>query len=109
MTFGGYQSLWVFVMFDLPTLTKEDKRVYRQFHDDLLELGFFMIQYSLYTRSCATDDRASTVRDNLVAKMPRRGEIRLMMFTDKQWARQEIFGAPVKKDPEEPPEQLSFF
>ncbi len=38
------------VFFDLPTLTKEDKRNYRQFRKLLIKNGFIMLQESVYCK-----------------------------------------------------------
>ena len=43
----------VIVMFDLPTETKSQRRTYARFRKRLLEDGFVMMQYSVYTRHCA--------------------------------------------------------
>lgn len=40
------------IMFDLPMNTKSEQREYREFRQFLLENGFLMLQYSIYTRIC---------------------------------------------------------
>ena len=40
----------VIVMFDLPTLTKDNMRDYRRFRKFLLKNGFIMLQESIYTK-----------------------------------------------------------
>lgn len=40
MSVGAYESVWLFVGFDLPTLTKEDRRRASNFRKDLLDMGF---------------------------------------------------------------------
>ena len=39
-------------MFDMPTITNEDKKNYTKFRDNLIDDGFIMIQYSVYVRIC---------------------------------------------------------
>ena len=48
--------MWLFVFFDLPTKTKADKKKYTKFRRFLLQDGFIMMQYSIYTRICKGDD-----------------------------------------------------
>ena len=48
MAVGVYEAVWLFVGFDLPTLTKEDRRRASNFRKDLLDMGFRMFQLSFY-------------------------------------------------------------
>ena len=50
--------MWVIAMFDLPTLTPQDRRAYARFRKDLIEDGFTMMQYSVYCRHCASIENA---------------------------------------------------
>ena len=40
------------VAFDLPMVSKRDKRVYTKFRKFLMDDGFIMMQFSVYTRFC---------------------------------------------------------
>ena len=46
--FGGYRTMWLMVMFDLPTDTPKARRRYRDFRNYLLQDGFDMLQFSVY-------------------------------------------------------------
>jgi CRISPR-associated endonuclease Cas2 len=63
----GWRSMWVIAMFDLPTDTKKARRAYARFRKDLLEDGFTMTQYSVYSRHCSKTTSA-TARPPVVAK-----------------------------------------
>lgn len=97
------------VMFDLPTETKEDRRNYTQFRKKLLENGFWQIQYSVYARPCFTDETAETYEQRIKRWLPPLGQVRILMFTDKQFGRQKVFYSKKVIDPEKPPDQLTFF
>src|SRR5690606_25570553 len=45
-----YEGMWLFAMFDLPVVTKTDRRNYARFRKKLLEEGFMMLQFSVYAR-----------------------------------------------------------
>ncbi len=107
--FGGYRTMWLMVMFDLPTETKEDRRNYHQFHDFLLTDGFSMMQFSIYIRHCASEDNALVHKKRIQASLPDGGEVRVLMITDKQFERMNIFYGRIKRKPEQPPRQVSLF
>lgn len=58
---SGYKGMWLFAMFDLPTDTTEDIRNYTRFRKTLLQLGFDMLQFSVYARYCADEDASKIV------------------------------------------------
>lgn len=41
--FSEYRIMWVLVFFDLPTLTKEEKKAYTEFRKNLQRDGFIII------------------------------------------------------------------
>ena len=53
MALSGYRLMWMMVLFDLPTLTKKERRAASGFRNYLLDQGFEMAQYSVYMRFCA--------------------------------------------------------
>lgn len=101
--------MWLMVMFDLPVLTKEDRRNYREFHDKLENDGFCRIQFSVYGRPCATEENTEVHLGRVRAALPPDGEVRVLKFTDKQWGRMLVFRQMTRERPEEPPAQLEFF
>ncbi|MEN9852378.1 MAG: hypothetical protein RI996_321 [Candidatus Parcubacteria bacterium] len=74
------------VMFDLPTETKTDKKNYTEFRRFLLKDGFDMMQYSVYTRLCSSVDVVDTHAKRVVSQAPKKGSIRLITITNKQFA-----------------------
>ena len=56
---------WLFVCFDLPVEEKEERRLATRFRKDLLNQGYFMLQNSIYIRSCVTYDRVEQYFKNL--------------------------------------------
>src|SRR3546814_2363540 len=49
---SGYRLMWIFVMFDLPVMTREQARAATQFREFLLAEGFEKRQFSVYARFC---------------------------------------------------------
>lgn len=49
---SGYRIMWLIAMFDLPVLTKPERKAATIFRNDLLDEGFEMVQLSVYYRWC---------------------------------------------------------
>ena len=109
MAFGGYRSMWVLAMFDLPTDTKESRREYTHFREALLKDGFAMMQYSVYARHCPSEENAEVHEDRIKAFLPPDGEVRIITITDKQFERMKTFYGKARVETEKAPEQISFF
>lgn len=101
--------MWVMVMFDLPTSTKEDRKNYTRFRKKLIESGFMQLQFSVYARPCFSDDTAQSFRVRIEKWVPQFGQVRIMLFTDKQWGRTEVFFGKRRAPTEEAPQQLTIF
>ncbi len=50
---------WLMAMFDLPVMTKKERKVASRFRNDLLDQGFLMIQFSVYARPCVNFEELS--------------------------------------------------
>lgn len=89
--------MWLFVYFDLPTETKEDRRAYALFWKDLLKDGFVMIQYSIYARHCASRENLEVHRKRVKKILPEKGSIILFEITDKQFGMIEFLNGQKKQ------------
>ena len=106
---NAYRIMWLFVMFDLPTLTKVDKRNSARFRKDLEKDGFIMHQWSVYIRYCASLESAKLHVKRVRSFTPPKGLVSILTITDKQYADIiNIWGAIEKKKPEKPM-QLEIF
>lgn len=77
--------MWLFVFFDLPVTTKSERRTAAIFRRKLLKDGFNMMQFSVYTRHCASDESAQVhIRRTKVAT-PMKGQVSILKVTDKQY------------------------
>ena len=101
--------MWVLVMFDLPVDTKAARRAYAQFRKKLLQDGFTRMQYSVYTRHCASEENADVHNQRVEHWVPDDGEVRLLNITDKQFERMRVFWGKRRKPVEAPPRQLELF
>lgn len=95
-------------MFDLPTVTKTDKKHAVAFRNDLEKDGFTMHQYSVYMRYCASHESAETHIKRVKRFTPNKGKVSILTITDKQYSNIiNIWGTIEKK--KKMPIQLEFF
>lgn len=80
----------ILVFFDLPTLTKADKRAYTLFRRFLLQDGYDMLQWSVYSRIVNGEDAVKKHQKKLIAHLPKKGSVRCMKVSEKQYASMEI-------------------
>jgi CRISPR-associated protein Cas2 len=74
-------------MFDMPTITSTDKKAYRAFRKFLINEGFLMHQYSVYTKLLLNDTNAQFMQKRIKKNAPPNGNITLLKVTEKQYAR----------------------
>jgi CRISPR-associated protein Cas2 len=106
---NAYRSMWLFVFFDLPTETKQDRHEYFQFRKRLLKDGFSMMQYSVYTRHCASRESAEVHINRVKQMLPPKGAVSIAQFTDKQYSRIINFWGTGRKPISPAPKQLEMF
>ena len=80
-----YRMGWLFVCFDLPVVDDEERRQANVFRKDLLKQGYFMLQNSIYVRSCVAYDRTEQYIKLIQRLAPDTGQINIFYLTDKQW------------------------
>ena len=78
------------LMFDLPMKTKKERHIYTTFRKFLLKRGFFALQFSVYSKIFANRDAAINEKEVIRKVVPEKGNIRIMIVTEKQYANIEI-------------------
>lgn len=100
--------MWMLVLFDLPVVEKYERKEATQFRNFLLDNGFGMIQYSIYTKLFSGKDACEKyykmIRDNL----PSEGKVDIITITDKQYGNIISYKA-AEKFSKKQPEQLLLF
>lgn len=84
------------VLFDLPVVSKADRRAYTLFRRFLLNDGYDMIQFSIYGRIVNGNDALDKHMKRLVNNLPPDGSIRCLSVTEKQYASMKLLvGLPL--------------
>lgn len=105
-----YRYMRAMVIFDLPVMSKKERKLATSFRKYLLDDGFEMLQYSVYTRLCVDRDNAYKHLDRIKKAAPSNGSIRMLMLTEHQFA--DMFVVAGEKSIQEvknTPQQLAFF
>jgi CRISPR-associated protein Cas2 len=108
-TFNAYRIMWLFVSFDLPVVTKIEKKIAANFRKKLLADGFTMLQYSIYTRHCASKESAEVHIKRVKSFIPSKGHVSIMMITDKQYGNIINFWGRKTKPLKKAPPQIELF
>ena len=85
-----YDFMRLVLFFDLPVVSKEDRRIYATFRKYLIKNGYIMMQYSVYCKIFANREAAVKHVNILQRNVPQKGQIRILLVTEKQYAKIEI-------------------
>ncbi len=95
----------VLVMFDMPTYTKKERKLYAKFRKYLI-----MLQYSVYMRICKGVISANHHLDKISLIVPPKGHIRGLILTEKQFDNMRLLlGKPNDNQKANEPKQLTLF
>lgn len=78
------------MLFDLPVKEKTAQKAATKFRKFLIDDGYLMLQYSVYTRVCNGYDAVKTHEKRLKAHLPENGSVRLLTITEKQYESMQI-------------------
>lgn len=99
----------LFVLFDLPTLSKKDRKYATKFRNYLVKEGFIMLQWSVYCRICNGQDSANRNADMIRVNLPPKGNVRMIQITEKQYERMELLIGEQKVEEKNGRKQLLLF
>jgi CRISPR-associated protein Cas2 len=82
---SGFKMGWLIICFDLPVTDAECRKKASKFRKDLLEMGCFMLQNSVYLRNCVSYEKVNKYIEQIKSIAPIIGKINIITITDKQW------------------------
>ena len=105
---GKYMRLIVF--FDLPVVTKRDRKIYAQFRKFLIKDGYDMLQFSVYSRICNGNEGTNKHISRLIHNLPQKGSVRYLQITEKQYTQMKfLVGKQKPQEKKVKATQLSIF
>lgn len=81
----GMRTMRLLVMFDLPTGNKAERKSYAEFRKFLIEDGYTMMQFSVYSRILLSRDSAEAHIRRIKAHVPKAGAVTVLELTEKQF------------------------
>lgn len=106
---NAYHIMWLFVFFDLPVVTKKERKEAATFRTNLMKDGFTMLQYSVYIRHCASYESQNVHIKRVKALVPKQGVVSILSVTDKQYSEIINFWGVAKQKTQSSPLQLEIF
>lgn len=83
----SFRYMRLLIMFDLPTVTAKERRAYRDFRKFLIQEGFIMHQFSVYSKIFLNDTSKNLLINRLEKAKPPEGLVTALSVTEKQYAR----------------------
>lgn len=94
----SYRFMRMLVLFDLPTITAEDRRNYRRFRKGLIKNGFYMLQESVYCRLVLNQTAEKNLKETVKKLKPPSGLVMVISITEKQFAKAEFIVGNMRTD-----------
>lgn len=98
--------MWLFVFFDLPVGTKDERRVATRFRNFLKDDGYMMLQFSVYARIMRGEEAVDKHVLRVTKNLPTKGSVRVLQVTDKQYGRMKLLLGEAKKSERVAPMQM---
>jgi CRISPR-associated protein Cas2 len=98
--------LWLFVFFDLPVGTKNERRAATRFRNFLKDDGYMMLQWSVYARVCRGEEAVDKHIQRVTKNRPKKGSVRALQVTDKQYGRMRLLLGEATKNEKIAPQQM---
>lgn len=96
-------------MFDLPVVTEKERKIATKFRKFLLDDGYIMMQYSVYSRICKNNDDLTKHINRIKINTPKNGNVRLLQVTENQYNNIIMFSGTKKVEEDISVENLLIF
>ena len=98
------------LFYDLPMVTRAERRAYTVFRRFLINDGYDMIQFSVYGRILNGNDAEEKHMKRLIDNLPSDGSVRCLTVTEKQHASTKLLvGLPLFQEKTVKANQLLLF
>lgn len=82
---SNYRQMRMILIYDLPMNDELAQKEYINFRKNILKLGFYMVQYSVYTKVLQNESSFEQLKNNIIKIVPNRGNIIIFKITEKQF------------------------
>lgn len=81
----SYRYMRLILFFDLPSVTKEEKRLFSRFVKQIKRNGFYMLQESVYVKLALNKQIIDSTIDKVNKLLPPNGYVIVLPITEKQF------------------------
>jgi len=81
----NYRFMRIILFFDLPSVTDLDKKEYRHFVKHIKQLGFYMLQESVYIKLAMNSFVGESIEKDVKSHLPKVGIVSILTVTEKQF------------------------
>lgn len=85
MKISDYRKMRAIILFDLPSVEKQDIANNQKFIKKLKKIGFYMLQFSVYTKVLINQSEYDRIIKKVKKIIPNKGNIIILKLTDKQY------------------------
>ena len=85
MNYSKYTYMRSIVFYDLPSVSKEEMKISNIFRNELIKLGYFQIQESVYSKVIQNKQLVDQAIKKLKKIVPKNGKVRAIVITEKQY------------------------
>lgn len=85
MKISDYRKMRAIILFDLPSVEKQNMANNQRFIKKLKKIGFYMLQFSVYTKVLINQSEYDRIIKKVKQIIPNKGNIIILKLTDKQY------------------------
>lgn len=85
MKISDYRKMRAIILFDLPSVEKQDMANNQRFIKKLKKIGFYMLQFSVYMKVLINQSEYDRIIKKVKQIIPNKGNIIILKLTDKQY------------------------
>lgn len=85
MKISDYRKMRAIILFDLPSVEKQNMENNQRFIKKLKKIGFYMLQFSVYTKVLINQSEYDRIIKKVKQIIPNKGNIIILKLTDKQY------------------------
>lgn len=80
----------IILFFDLPSVTAEEQKAYRNFVKRIKREGFYMLQESVYVKMAINNQVSQGTIQRIKTFLPKSGDIMVLTVTERQFSAMEL-------------------
>lgn len=93
-----FRYMRILLFYDLPTLSSANLKAYRDFVKDIIKIGFYRIQESVFVKMAINPQSVDSVYQKLEQIKPKEGNIFCITVTEQQFSKMKFILGEIETD-----------